>query len=127
MLNNISFIDCKILGVKFNLCHDFIFEVCFKNCTLDYSSFEKRKMQKTTFDNSSLKSVDFTNCNLNQSKFLNSDLNEAIFYNTNIQEVDFSSAFNYTIDLSLNNIKKAHFSKKDLAGLLSHYNIIIEE
>lgn len=127
MLNNISFIDCKILGVKFNLCHDFIFEVSFNNCILDYSSFEKRKMQKTIFHDSSLKSVDFTGSNLKQSTFINSDLQEAIFYNSNIQEVDFTSAFNYTIDLGLNNIKKARFSKDNLSGLLSHYNIIIEE
>ena len=36
-LNNIHFKNCKMLGVKFNHCHDFIFHVDFENCILDYA------------------------------------------------------------------------------------------
>lgn len=125
-LNNTEFSNCKMLGVKFNHCHDFIFQVDFDKCILDYSSFERRKMVKTHFKDSSLKGVDFAGADLKQSKFINCDLNEAIFYNSNIQEVNFASAFNYIIDLSQNQIKKARFSKDGLAGLLSQFDIVIE-
>ncbi|MDR1091967.1 MAG: pentapeptide repeat-containing protein [Prevotella sp.] len=125
-MNNANFINCKMLGVKFNNCHDFIFQVAFDGCILDYSSFGKRKMSKTIFKNSSIKGTDFGEADLKQSKFINSDLSEAIFYNTNIQEADFTSAYNYSIDLSQNNIKKARFSKDGLAGLLHPFDIIIE-
>jgi uncharacterized protein YjbI with pentapeptide repeats len=83
-------------------------------------------MIKTHFKDSSLKGVDFAGADLKQSKFINCDLNEAIFYNSNIQEVNFTSAFNYIIDLSQNQIKKARFSKDGLAGLLSQFDIVIE-
>lgn len=125
-LNNVSFKNCKILGVNFSKCHDFIFEVNFVDCVLDYSSFEKRKMSKTIFKKSSLKGVDFGLADLKQSKFIDTDLNEAIFYETNLQEVNFSTAYNYIIDPDQNNIKKARFSREGLTGLLSKYNIIIE-
>jgi len=125
-MNNAHFRNCKILGVKFNNCHDFIFQVGFDGCILDYSSFEKRKMSKTIFKNSSIKGVDFGEADLKQSKFIDSDLSEAIFYNTNIQETDFTSAYNYSIDLSQNSIKKARFSKDGLAGLLNQFDIIVE-
>lgn len=125
-LNNVSFVNCKILGVKFNTCNDFIFDVAFENCILDYCSFSKRKMPKTVFKDSSLKSVDFGDANLKGVKFINTDLNEAIFYNTNIQGADFTSAYNYIIDLTQNQVKKARFSKDGLSGLLNQFNIIIE-
>lgn len=125
-MNNVEFKNCKILGVKFNHCHDFIFQVNFYGCMLDYSSFECRKMSKTLFKDSSLKGVDFGDTDLKQTRFLNSDLSEAIFYNSNIQEADFTTARNYSIDLTQNSFKKARFSKDGLEGLLHQFDIIIE-
>lgn len=124
--DNAEFTNSKILGVKFNHCNDFIFKVGFCNCILDYSSFEKRKMSKTLFKDSSLKGVDFGYTNLEQAQFINCDLTETIFYSTNIQKADFTSAHNYIVDLTQNQIKKARFSKDGLAGLLNHFDIIIE-
>lgn len=126
VMNNISFDNCKILGVKFNHCHDFIFEVNFKDSTLDYSSFERRKMSRTRFTNCSLKGVDFGGTDLKQAKLIKCNLNEAIFQSTNLQEVDFTSAVNYIINPDENNIKKARFSRDGIEGLLHKYNIIIE-
>lgn len=124
-LNNVTFKNCKILGVKFNQCHDFIFSVYFENSILDYSSFERRKMSKTKFINTSLKGVDFGYADLKQSIFSNTNMSEAIFYNTNLLEADLSTAYNYIIDPSENNIKKARFSRDSLSGLLSKFDIII--
>lgn len=125
-LNNVRFESSKIMGVNFGMCHDFIFEVSFKNCVLDYSSFEKRKMSKTSFAKCSLKGVDFGHANLKQAIFLDCDLMDAIFYNTNLQEADFRQAYNYIINPDENSIKKASFSREGLAGLLTQYNITIE-
>lgn len=125
-LSNIEFVNCKILGVKFNLCNDFIFDVRFSNCILDYSSFAKRKMAKTQFINSSLKGVDFGEANLKQAQFTDCDLHETIFYHSNLQGADFTSARSYIIDINENTVKKARFSKDDLAGLLQQFGIVIE-
>lgn len=114
------------MGVNFGQCHDFIFEVSFDDCILDYSSFEKRKMSKTLFAKSSMKGVIFDNAELRQAKFLECNLEDAVFYNTNLQEADFRTAYHYTVNPNENVIKKARFSKDGLAGLLTQYNIVIE-
>lgn len=71
LLHGVKFHNCKVLGVQFNLCNDFIFDVCFQDSILDYSSFGKRKMPKTVFTNCSLKGVDFIDAQLKQAKFVN--------------------------------------------------------
>ena len=127
ILNGAQFYNCKVMGVKFNLCNDFIFDVYFENSILDYSSFEGRKMLKTIFKNCSLKGVDFINSQLKQAKFIDCNLDEAAFLGTNLQETDFTSSYNYTINLQDNFVKKTRFAKEGLAGLLRNFDIIIEE
>jgi len=117
--------NCKILGVIFNECQNFLFSVRFENCTLDYSSFFGKKMVKTSFIQSSLKEVNFTQANLSGSIFDQSDLLGTIFSGTDLTAVNFITAFNYIIDPELNNIKKASFSTDGIAGLLMKYQIKI--
>ena len=125
-LQNIEFLDCKILGVDFSQCKDFLFEVHFDNCVLDYAVFMGKKMAKTRFLKSLLKEVNFIQADLSSSRFDQTDLSGAVFNETNLTGVDFRSAFNYSIDPELNTIKKAHFSSDGLAGLLNSYQIIID-
>jgi uncharacterized protein YjbI with pentapeptide repeats len=68
-LRNVTFNSCKLLGVNFSNCIDFLFSVNFESCVLDYSSFVRKKMIKTSFLNSSVKNVDFTECDLTRSIF----------------------------------------------------------
>ena len=127
ILNGVKFVNCKILGVKFDLCNDFIFDVSFEDCILDYSSFVRRKMPNTKFKNCSLKGVSFIETNLKQSFFDNCNLDEAIFLGANLQEVNFTSSYNYTINLQENFIRKTRFSKDGLDGLLRNFDLIIDE
>lgn len=125
-LNNVTFKDCKLLGVNFSECIDFLFFVKFDGCILDYCSFVRKKLLKTSFINSSMKSVDFSGCDLTKSIFLNTDLMNAVFDKTILKEVDFFTAFNYSIDPEMNTIKKAKFSLHGVTGLLNKYDIKIE-
>src|ERR1700712_5734386 len=43
-LSNTVFKNCKILGVNFSECQDFLFSVMFDGCILDYASFQRKKM-----------------------------------------------------------------------------------
>src|SRR5438067_1618425 len=52
-MNGVVFKGCKLLGINFSLCEDFLFTVRFEGCTLDYSSFMSKKMPKTHFVKSS--------------------------------------------------------------------------
>ena len=124
-LNNIVFNDCKLLGLHFDSCSEFLFTVTFNNCQLDLSSFFKRKMKNTRFQQSSLREVDFSEADLTGAIFDKCDLSGALFDHTNIEKADFRTAFNYSIDPEINQIKKAKFSATGIAGLLTKYNIEI--
>ncbi len=123
--SNVRFKDCKLLGLQFNECHEFLFSVQFENCQLNLSSFYQRKLKKVWFRNCLLQEVDFAEADLSSALFSDCDLSGAIFDHTNLQKADFSSAFNYRIDPDQNIITNAQFSKEGLSGLLTKYNIKI--
>jgi uncharacterized protein YjbI with pentapeptide repeats len=125
-MDHIDFIDCKLLGINFGQCSDFLFSVDFENCVLDYCSFTGKKLSKTSFKNASLKEGDFTGCDLSQSVFENTDLHFTTFKNTNLSSTDFRSARNYQIDPETNTLRKAKFSWPELTGLLYKYEVILE-
>ncbi|MCW3086464.1 MAG: putative low-complexity protein [Bacteroidetes bacterium] len=130
-LNNVSLInavfkDCKLMGIIFSECADFLFSVRFENGLLDYSSFMGKKMMGTVFINTTLKDVNFSNANLTKAVFDKTNLSGAIFNGTVLQEANLVTAFAYSIDGELNKISKAHFSLQGVVGLLDKYRITIE-
>ena len=122
-LSDVIFKDCKILGVIFSECQDFLFSVRFEHCILDYSSFMGKKMIKTNFIKTSLKEVNFSNTNLSGAVFVESDLQGAIFNRTDLSAANFVTAYNYSIEPEQNLLKKAVFSANGLTGLLDKYQI----
>tara|TARA_B110000211_G_C14083111_1_gene555490 strand:- start:1465 stop:2031 length:567 start_codon:yes stop_codon:yes gene_type:complete len=119
------FIDCKLMGIGFENCNDFGFEVEFTDCILNYASFHKMRLIKTEFKNSKLIDVDFSESNLSGAVFSNCDLGNALFDKTNLMNSNFTTAFNYTIDPENNKIKNAKFSLPEVTGLLNKYSIKI--
>ena len=124
-LKTVHFKDCKLLGIQFHLCTDFLFSVSFQDCVLDYSSFANKKMPKTKFNSCSLREVSFVGTNLTSSVFDNSNLDGAIFNNTQLAGADFSKATDFKIDPEFNPMKKAKFSTQGIIGLLDKYDIKI--
>lgn len=125
-LKSVTFKNCKLLGIQFHACLDFLFQVNFQDCVLDYASFANKKMPKTKFVSCSMKEVSFIGTNLTNSVFENCNLDNAIFNDTLLAAVDFTSAYNYKIDPEFNPMKKAKFSTQGIAGLLDKYDIKIE-
>lgn len=121
----VTFKTCKVLGIQFHDCDDFLFNVHFEDSIVDYSSFARKKMPKTKFINSSLKEVSFTGTDLTGSVFDNTNLDQAVFNDTVLKEVDFRTAYNYSIDPEFNPMKKAKFSVQGIPGLLDKYDIKI--
>ena len=70
--------------------------------------------------------VDFTEADAQDSYFDDCDLNRSLFEETNLQSVNFKTAKNFIIDVEKNKIKGAVFSKDNIVGLLSKYQIVIE-
>ena len=126
VFNDVKFIDCKMLGLHFEQCNQFLFTTYFEDCNLNLSSFYKVNLKKTTFRNSSLNEVDFTETDLTSAVLENCNLLLAAFVKTILEKADLRTAYNYSIDPELNRIKKAKFSANGIVGLLNKYNIIIE-
>ena len=117
---------CKLLGVQFDRCSDFLFEVHFENCILNFSSFHNVNLKNSSFKNCTIHDVDFTQADLSALNMLNCDLLNSKFERTTLEKTDFRSSYNYLIDPETNRIKKAKFSKEGISGLLTKYDIIIE-
>ncbi|GAB3419358.1 pentapeptide repeat-containing protein [Niabella aquatica] len=126
VLRDVSFRDCKLLGLHFDACNNFLFSATFKNCTLNFSSFYKLKLKGILFKDCTMHEVDFAECDLTHAFFDNCDLKGTLFDSTLLEKADFSTAYNYTIDPENNKIKKAKFSTDGLTGLLGKYDIVIK-
>jgi fluoroquinolone resistance protein len=125
-LNDVQFKGCKMIGVQFDQCSPFGFTVRYEDCMLDDASFYKLKMKKTVFKNSQLRRVDFTETDLSAASFALCDLALAKFDHTILEGADFREAYHYSIDPSINKMKKAKFSQSGLEGLLEKYELVIE-
>jgi fluoroquinolone resistance protein len=123
---NVQFVNCKMLGLRFENCNDFLFEIHVDSCTHNLSSFYKLKLKKMRLKNCTLHEVDFTEADLSASTFDNCDLLNASFDKTILEKADFRTSYNYIIDPENNRIKKAKFSRNGIAGLLNKYDIEIE-
>lgn len=123
---SVRFCNSKLLGLHFDICNDFGFEVSFVNCNLSNSIFWKKRLKETVFEDCNLNEIDFNDCDLTKAKFINCDLSGAAFERTKLVQTNFKTAYNYTFDPEKNNIKKAIFSLSGVKGLLTKYDIKIE-
>lgn len=125
-LQQVKFINCKMLGLRFDECSAFALEVSFDNCMLDHSSFYKLNIKKTKFTATQLHEVDFTQCDLTDALFDKCDLAGATFDKSILEKADLRSATGYTLDPENNKIRNAKFSLPAVTGLLHKYGIKIE-
>jgi fluoroquinolone resistance protein len=123
--SQVSFLHCKMLGINFEYCNEFMFTVTFDTCTLNFSSFFKRSIQKTVFKGSSLLEVDFTEADLTGADLSLCELAGAKFEHSNLEKADLRFATNYIINPEINRLKKAKFSPDGLHGLLGQYDLDI--
>ncbi|WP_372775870.1 pentapeptide repeat-containing protein [Mangrovibacterium sp.] len=125
-LKEVRFENCKLVGLDFSSCTDFLFRVEFVNCQLDFALFTKKNLRQTPFRNCSIREADFSGTNLTAATFAGCDLAGAQFESCIFEKTDFRSAQNFTIDPNRNRMKGARFSRFSLAGLLQNYGLTIE-
>lgn len=121
-----EFLNCKMLGLHFDNCNDFLLSFSFAGCQLNMSVFFKLNLKKTIFKNCNLQEADFTEANCTSTVFNDCELAGATFDNTILEGADLRTAYNFTINPENNRIGKAKFSVEGLPGLLHHFGIIIE-
>lgn len=122
----VEFTDCKLLGLAFDSCSNFLLALSFMRCELNLASFQGLKLKGTHWRESSLKEVDFTNADVTNALFDQCDLERTIFDGTKMEGADFRKAYNYNIDPDINRVKGAKFSSTGLSGLLEKYRLHIE-
>lgn len=115
---NCSFIKCSFIGIDLG--------VSFNNCIIDNASFYGTKIKGLRFVKSSVKSVDFSNADLNTALFDDCDLLHSKFDNSTLEKVDFTTSYNYAIDMDANRVKKSKHSVQGAMGLLHKYDLIIK-
>ncbi|WP_395049775.1 pentapeptide repeat-containing protein [Flavobacterium sp.] len=121
----VFFNRCKIEEVNFAMCDKLIFEIHFKECTLDFSKFYTLKIKGTTFMDCSIIAVDFMSTDLTEVVFDNCDLYRSEFGKANANKANFKTSYNYTIDPAKTKLKKAVFSLDGIKGLLFKHDIIV--
>ena len=121
-----QFINCKMMGLRFEDCNQFLLTVSFTGCLLNLSTFHKVKLKNTRFTNCSLQEVDFTETDLTATEFDVCNLLHAVFDNSILEKADLRTAINFSIDPERNKLKKAKFSATALSGLLHKYDLIIQ-
>ncbi|WP_152285699.1 pentapeptide repeat-containing protein [Flavicella marina] len=122
---DVVFEGCKLMGVNFEKSNPFLLNLSFKKCQLSFAVFFKLDISGTQFQNCDLQEVDFTEANISKSVFDNCNLLKAVFKTTNLEGSDMYSSYNYSLDPTLNKIKKAHFSKEGALGLLTEFDVIV--
>lgn len=121
------FTACKLTGVDWTKIDysEFIEEspLSFYDSILDYSSFFGEKLKTMTVKNCKVKEVDFREADLSGSDFSGSDLSESLFRNSVLAKCDFTDAQNYAIDIRINTISGAKFSRSEAVCLLESLDI----
>lgn len=125
-LKTVEFTGCKLLGLHFEICRDFLFKVTFNNCNLELATFLDWSLKGTAFRDCKLKEIDFTGADLREADFSGSNLRNAVFERTDLRKSNFTSARNYSFSAEDNRIKGARFSVAGLPGLLAEYGIVVE-
>jgi uncharacterized protein YjbI with pentapeptide repeats len=116
-----------MIGLQFSDCKTFLLEMHFANCSLDYCSFDRLNLKHSTFQSCSLVEADFSSADLAKIIFDNCELLRATFIQTTLKSTDFRSASNYSFDPENNTMEKAKFALPHVLGLLSKYNITIQQ
>lgn len=127
LLQNCHFHHCKILGINFEQINPFGLGLKFEHCLLSHSSFFQLNLSKTEFLYCNLKEVDFTQAKLKGASFAYSNLENTRFENSDLENADFRYSTNLILNPEKNYLKKAKFTREILPGLLTNYNLIIEE
>ncbi|BDD00875.1 pentapeptide repeat-containing protein [Persicobacter psychrovividus] len=121
----VSFTNCKLMGVKQPEISKMLLSVKFINCNLMMMHLEGLALQRAVFKSCNLKEAILIDCDLRESNFEDSHLAGALIHNCDLRKADFQWATAYQIDPGHNQLKGAVFSESGLSGLLQHLDIKI--
>ena len=120
---DVQFSSCKLLGIHFEACNEFLFEVGFSHCQLDFSCFFQRKMKKAQFTACSLVDVDFSSTDLSEAVLESCNLSGAVFDQTILTKTNLSTAENFNINPNQNRLNGAVINRDFVEGIIQHFGV----
>jgi uncharacterized protein YjbI with pentapeptide repeats len=97
----------------------------FLNSVLDYSSFYGLKLQELVMRECRVHDADFRESDLSLSDLRETDFTDSLFRNTNLSGANLTLAENYRIDIYVNTINGARFSRYEALNLLESLDITL--
>lgn len=129
LFNNSTFFESKVTGVNWAMLHGPNIRLSspfhFYNSIISHSSFYGLELQELVIEACIAHDVDFREADLRRANFKLTDFENSQFVHTKLYQTDFTEAHNYSIDPTLNDIRKAKFSLPDAIHLLDGFDIQI--
>lgn len=125
--SDVLFEGCKLVGIDWTAAQwpsiALAAPVRFHGCILNDSSFFGLHLPELTLEACKAHEVDFREGDFSASRFCFSDLRGCLFTRTDLSGADFTDAIDYDIDVNLNVIRGARFSRQEAVRLLEHLGI----
>lgn len=125
--NDVLFKDCRLMGVNFTTCNDFLLNFEFADSILDNVFISEKKLQKIKIRGCTLKDCDFMRVDFRSADFEKTVFNKVNFSECNLEKADFRKAENYSINPESNRIKNARFSLPEAQSFLAFLGIRIDD
>jgi len=97
----------------------------FYQCIINDCSFFGLDISGIVIAECKAHDVDFREGDFSQANFTDSDFSNSLFLKTNLSRADFTDAVHYNIDVYLNEIKQAKFSRFEAVNLLSSLDVVL--
>lgn len=128
---DVVFEECKAIGIDWTRAtwsqYVFCSPIKFYKSIINDSSFLGLSLEEIEIEECKAHDVDFREGNFTDANFSYTDFTNSLFNKTNLSAANFTEAVNYTIDVYLNNIKKAKFSRYEAIKLLDSLGIELVE
>lgn len=120
---DVIFVDCSMMGLRFDYIRTNLFSASFTRCKLDHSSYVDMNLKSFRWIDCSLKQVLFNGADLTDADFSGTDLQSAVFESTILKGADFRTALHFHIDPTENKISGARFASNNVQGLLHRWKL----
>lgn len=126
-LQEVQFVNCKIMGFPFTRCSPLLFSVQFTRCKIELCPFDHMSIPGIQFSDCQLVEVDFSRAIMNKAYFNGSEFDRCIFDDTQLKNADFRETRGLVLNPEFNQLQGAQFNPSGLAGLLTKYRLKIED
>lgn len=120
-----TFVGCNLMGINWPSLKRLEWPK-YRECKLNFSSFQGLKLKKLEMTTCSAVEVDFAEADLTSADFSNTGLAGAVFERAILEGADFRTSRDYVIDVRTTKIKGAKFAYPQVMALIAALGAEIE-